>query len=101
MSEHPVQDQRIFIEHVNLATLLQWASATTPPDRDKLMVLHFIDEASKMPHGKIIREGRVNNYSDLGNCDAPDLIAAIVEWTRHMDHPSCFPVDAEGFFHSG
>ena len=38
------------------------------------MVLHFIDEASKSHIARIIREGKVNNYSDLGNCDALDLI---------------------------
>ena len=47
-----------------------------------------------------IREGRVNNYSDLGNCDAADLIAAIAEWARYMRHPSCFHVDEEGCAHS-
>ena len=59
----------------------------TTPDRTKLMVLHFIDEASKYHTAKIIREGKVNNYSDLGNCDAADLIAAIAEWSRYMQHP--------------
>ena len=34
--------------------------------RETLMVLHFIDEASTYHTAKIIREGRANNYSDLG-----------------------------------
>ena len=64
------------------------------------MVLHFIHEAPKYHIARIIREGNVNNYSDLGNCDAPDLIKAISEWARYMQHPSCFHVDEEGCFHS-
>ena len=64
------------------------------------MVLHFIDEASKYHTANIILEGTVNNYSDLGNCDASDLIEAIAEWARYMSHPSCFHVDEEGCFHS-
>ena len=59
------------------------------------MVLHFIDEASKYHIARIIREGKVNNYSDLGNCDAPDLIRAISEWARYMQRPSGFRVDEE------
>ena len=39
--------------------------------------MHFIDEASTYHTAKIIREAKVNAYSDLGNCDAPDLIEAI------------------------
>ena len=62
--------------------------------------MHFIDEASKYHTAKIIREGRVRKYSDLGNCDAPDLIAAIQEWARYMSHPACVHVDEEGCFHS-
>ena len=31
------------------------------------MVLHFIDEASKYHTAKIVREGTVSKYSDLGN----------------------------------
>ena len=62
----------------------------TTPNRERLWVLHFIDEASKYHKAKIIREGKVNNYSDLGNCDASDLIEAIAEWARYMSHPSCF-----------
>ena len=64
------------------------------------MVLHFIVEASTYHTARIIREGKVNNYSELGNCDAPDLIKAIAEWARYMSHPSCFHVDDEGCFHS-
>ena len=64
------------------------------------MVLHFIDEASKYHTAKVVREGKVQNYSDLGNCDASDLIAAISEWARYMSNPSCFHVDEEGCFHS-
>ena len=67
----------------------------TTPNRGKLMVLHFIDEASKYHTAKIIREGQVQNYSDLGNCDAPDLITAISEWARYFAHPACFHVDEE------
>ena len=67
----------------------------TTPERAKLIVLRFIDEASRYHTAKIIREGRINNYSDLGNCDASDLIAAIAEWSRYMRHPSCFHVDEE------
>ena len=72
----------------------------TTPSGDKLMVLHFIDEASKYHTAKIIREGKVQNYSELGNCDAPDLIQAISEWSRYFAHPACFHVDEEGCFHS-
>merc|ERR1712197_281019 len=70
------------------------------PTREKLMVLRFIDEATKYHTDQIIREGKVNNYSDLGNCDAQDPIKAISEWARYMRHPSCFHVDEEGCFHS-
>ena len=62
----------------------------TTPDNATLMVLHFIDEASKYHTAKIVREGKVQNYSDLGNCDASDLISAISEWARYMSNPSCF-----------
>ena len=68
----------------------------TTPNREQLMVLHFIDEASKYHTAKIIRQGRVNNYSDLGNCDANDLITAIVEWARYFTYPACFHGDEEG-----
>ena len=67
----------------------------TTPNREKLMVLHFIDEASKYHTAKIIRVGQVQNYSDLGNCDTPDLITAIYDWARCFAHPSCFHVDEE------
>ena len=70
------------------------------PTGEKLVSLHFIDEASKYHTAKNVREGRVRNYSDLGNCDAQDLIAAIQEWSRYMSHPACFHVDEEGCFHS-
>ena len=72
----------------------------TTPDNVKLMVLHFIDEASKYHTAKIVRKGKVQNYSDLGNCDASDLIAETSEWARYMSNPSCFHVDEEGCFHS-
>ena len=64
------------------------------------MVLHFIDEASNFHIATILRKGRVTNYSDLGNCDASDLVTAIAEWARYFTHPSCFNVDEEGCFHS-
>ena len=70
------------------------------PSREQLMVLHFIDEASKYHTAKTIREGQVQNYSDLGNCDASDLITAIAEWARFFTHPACFHVDEEGCLHS-
>ena len=70
------------------------------PQGEKLVSLHVIDEASEYHTANIIREGRVRNYSDLGNCDAQDLIAAIQEWARYMSHPACFHVDEEGCFHS-
>merc|ERR1712069_23252 len=54
----------------------------------------------QIPYCQIIREGKVNNYSDLGNCDAQDLIKAISEWARYTRRPSCFHVDEEGCFHS-
>ena len=72
----------------------------TTPDNVKLMVLHVIDEASKYHTAKIVRKGKVHNYSDLCNCDASDLIDAIGEWTRYLGHPTCFHVDEEGCFHS-
>ena len=50
----------------------------TTPNKEKLMVLHFIDETSKYHTAKLIRECKVNNYSDLGICDAPDLGNLIV-----------------------
>ena len=71
----------------------------TPGDV-KLMVLHFIDEASKHHAAKIIREGRCKKYSDLGNGNARDLIDAISEWARYMSRPVCFHVDEAGCFHS-
>ena len=67
----------------------------TVPNNTKLMILHFIDEASKYHAAKVVREGKVPNYSDLGNGDAPDLITSISEWARYMSHPSCFHVDEE------
>ena len=75
-------------------------SYRTTPSKEKLMVLHFIDEASKYHTARTIREGKVNNYSDLGNCDAPDLLAAIAEWARYLSHPQRFHVDEEGCFQS-
>ena len=64
------------------------------------MIIHFVDEASKYHVAKIIIQARCPRYSDLGNCDAKELIAAISEWSRYMSHPSCFHVDEEGCFHS-
>ena len=61
------------------------------------MIIQFVDEASKY---HVLRQARCLNYSDLGNCDARELIAAISEWARYMSHPSCFHVDEEGCFHS-
>ena len=72
----------------------------TTPDQKKLMILHFIDEASKYHTAKLIKQGYCPNYSDLGNCDAGELIEAITEWARYMTHPACFHVDEEGCFHS-
>ena len=62
------------------------------------MILHFVDEASKYHVAKILRQARCPTYSDLCNCDAKELIAAISEWARYMSHPSCFHVDEEGCF---
>ena len=70
------------------------------PQRGQLMVLHFIDEASTYHTAKITRQGRCNNYSDLGNCDAADLIAAISEWAHYMTYPANSHVDEEGCVHS-
>ena len=67
----------------------------TTPSHDKLMILHFIDEASKYHTAKLIKQARCSNYSDLGNCESKELIAAISEWARYMSHPSCFHVDEE------
>ena len=64
------------------------------------MVLHFIDEASTYHTAKIIREGTVSNYSDLGACDAPYLISAISGWAMVFQHPQCLHVDEEGCVHS-
>ena len=72
----------------------------TTPNREQLMVLHFIDEASTFHVANIVRQGRVAQYSDLGNCDASDLVTAIAEWARYFTHPACFHVDEEGCFHS-
>ena len=71
----------------------------TTPNRGQLMVLHSIDEASNYHTAKIIRQGRVNSYSDLGNCDAVDLITAIVEWARYFTLHDCYHVGEEGCFH--
>ena len=68
----------------------------TTPNREQFMVLHFIDEASKYHTAKIIRQGRVNNYSDLGNCGAADHMTDIAEWALYFTHPACFHVDEEG-----
>ena len=54
----------------------------TPRNNEKLLVLHMIDEASKYHTAKILRQARWSNYSDLGNCDAKELIVAISEWAR-------------------
>ena len=59
----------------------------------KLMILHFVDESSKYHTANILRQARCSTYSDLGNCDAKELIAAISEWARYMAHPSCLHVD--------
>ena len=72
----------------------------TTPNHEKLMVLHFIDEASRYHTAKIIKEGKCTNYSDLGNCQASELIDTISEWARYMAHPVRFHVDEEGCFHS-
>ena len=64
------------------------------------MVLQFIDEASRYYTAKIVEEGRCVQYSDLGNCQASELIDAISEWARYMAHPVRFHVDEEGCFHS-
>ena len=66
----------------------------------KLMILHFIDEASRYHTAKIIKEGWCSAYSELGNCQADELIDAIAEWARYMAHPVRFHVDEEGVFHS-
>ena len=47
-----------------------------------------------------MKQARCPNYSDLGNCDAQELIEAISEWARYMARPSCFHVDEEGCFHA-
>ena len=72
----------------------------TTPNSEQLMVLHFIDEASKCHVAKIIRHESIAQYPDLGNCGASDLVTAIAEWTCYFTHPACFHVDEEGCFHS-
>ena len=44
------------------------------PDGTRLLVLNLIDEASKFHVAKIVRRAKVRAHSDLGNCDAVDLI---------------------------
>ena len=98
---HPQRDQRDPYRARELGhTVAMGFRYHTTPIREQLMILHFIDEASKYHTAKIIRQGRCNNYSDLGNCDAADLIVAISEWARYMTHPVCFHVDEEGCAHS-
>ena len=65
-----------------------------------MMILHFIDEASKYHTAKASGKHVVNNYPELGNCDAKGLVIAISEWARYMSHPCCVHVDEEGCFHS-
>ena len=65
-----------------------------------MMILHFVDEASRYHTAKIIKEGKCNNYHELGNCHADELIEAIQEWARYMGNPHRFHVDEEGVFHS-
>ena len=52
----------------------------TTPNQEKLMISHIIDEASRYRTAKILRRAACPNYSDLGNCGAKELIAAIQEW---------------------
>ena len=68
------------------------------PTGEKLTILHFIDEASRFHIAKVLREGKCNDYNAIGNCEAEDLIGAIVEWARYMQHLVCFHVDEEGIF---
>ena len=70
------------------------------PNGVKLMILQFIDEASKYHAANILRQARCANYANLGKCDAKELIAAATEWARYMDHPACFHAGKEGCFHS-
>ena len=72
----------------------------TTPKGEKMMILHFVDEASRYHTAKIIKEGRCQNYHELGNCLADELIDAILEWARYMGNPQRFHVDEEGVFHS-
>ena len=60
------------------------------PSSEKLMILHFIDEASRYHTAKIIKQGRCNNYSDLGNCQASELIDATPRVVEAHGTPKLF-----------
>ena len=55
----------------------------TTPEKERFMVINFIDEACKYHIAKVIRRDFCE-YNELGNCEAKDLIAALDEWTRYL-----------------
>ena len=59
----------------------------TPLRGEKMMILHLVDEASSYHTPKILKEATCANYSELGSCQAHELIEAISDWTRHMGTP--------------
>ncbi len=59
------------------------------------MTRHFVDEASRYHTATTIEQRRCSNFSELGNCEAQELIAAISEWAHGMSHPTCFDADEE------
>ena len=66
------------------------------PDGTRLLALTLIDEASKFHVAKIVRSARVKAHSDLGNCDAVDLIDCLQEYTRYLPSPKVIHCDDEG-----
>ena len=70
------------------------------PDGTRFLLLNLIDEASKFHVAKIVRSARVKAHSDLGNCDAVDLIDCLQEYTRYLPSPKVIHCDDEGVFSS-
>ena len=95
------RDLRTPIVHVNSDIQWQWTLVIIPHD----ITRKSWSSTSSMRHPNTTQPGsfekkKVSKYSDLGNCDATDLIQAISELARQHPHPSCFHVDEHGCVHS-
>jgi len=68
------------------------------------LVLHQIDEASKLHRCTVIKEGvkttESGQVNHLGNIDAKTLIKSLELWLRYYDTPKYIHCDSEGCFGS-